>query len=754
MGMQQTLQPDSKKSATGLVLAVATFLCIFLILSRPVSAQSVLESVQFSSKWPETPADILKVADGTLFFAAGNVLILLDAENFNEKGRISLDAPRGIQGIAVNSAAEVVYVACGRAGLMVVDISGASPVLSKTLVEDDEGDPVQATAVDLGSMRALLYVADKFFGMHTIDISTPKDPDYLSGYKEETQYPNEEGDETTRSGGYINICVRETEQHQLAFILDLYLGLRILDISNISNPVEKDQFDMRSSLYFGQLSEVKDLTADESYVYVSDAAYGVAILDYFSDPTEPGKISIAKEGQIKSPGTARGLWFSADDDTLFLADSDAGLLIADMSSPTAAPYDQTEDPVYPESLVNSESYAATGAYAVTENAGMVYLANAENGLAKLQRTGALDYQETGIFFDPPADVTSIVVEEGYAYALDNDNEAEGLRIIDIADTETGSLSLSGFVVTLGNASAVAVHEAFAWVADASAGVACIDITDPESPELLENQSFDYPADARDIKIMEDEGGSIYAFIADPGGTDPGLIIAEAGSQGGLTYIKSFPIDGARAVALSEELNNEGEVAARYALVAGTTGMTVVDVSDPDNPVGIIGDLDTSGNSGQALDVAAKPPYAIVAHGAGGVLLVNLSDPGNPGLIDSFDAEGTAVALFIQQSYVHTAVGERGLLVLGISDTEPASLDAIDIDPDEDEDSPYYNTPGMAMDVAVAGEDNNRYTYIADFHGGFRALLQSDRIGGGINEQPFDESSDDTGCFIEVLGIGY
>ena len=760
MDMQPISLPDSKGLKVKLSLAVTAIFCFFALLPLNAFGQETIESIQFAPdpSWPDAAPGNLEQANGTLFFASGNVLLLLDATSFTETARISLDAPRGIVDIAVHPAGNILYAACGNNGLKVIDISNeTSPLLLRTIALAPNSEAIRASAVSY--LENHLYMADNSFGLRIYEVSKPAEPSYAGQYEEVSRYTDDEGEEQTSSGGYFNIRTRSVNGTKLAFILDRYLGLRILDVSNVDAPVELDTFDMRSSTYFGQISEVVDLAADDRYVYVSDAAYGVAIIDYFGDPANPETVTIPEEeekkvveDQIKAAGSPAGIWLSDSEENLFLADGNAGLLVAEVSDPTIDDFDQDNDPEYPANLVKTESYAVTGAYAVLADGSNVFLANAQNGLARLESDGtALGYEETAApsTFDPPADATALIADKDYAYVLDNGGAAEGLRIIELEDEDTGRSRLAGFVETPGDASSVAVHESFAWIADGTGGVVCVDISDPDAPARLDAQSFDYPDNARDIEMLEDDNGTLYAFIADSGGADPGLIIAEAGSQGGLTYTNAVSITGARAVTVYERQTRTGETEERYALVANTAGLTVVDVTDPTAPVEK-GFLDTSANSGEALDVAHKSTFAVVANGPAGVLLVDFSDPDNPEQIDAFAAEGTAEAVFVQQSYIHTAVGSRGFLLLGISDTEPARITPIDIDPDEARESPYYNTPGYATDVAVAGDDEKRYTYIADTHGGFLAFLHSDQIAGGINEQPFEESTDNTGCFIRTL----
>ena len=58
--------------------------------------------------------------------------------------------------------------------------------------------------------------------------------------------------------------------------------MRIFDVSTDSEPKELDRYDMRASLYWGQLSEVVDLAVDNKYVYISDSTHGITVLDIFS----------------------------------------------------------------------------------------------------------------------------------------------------------------------------------------------------------------------------------------------------------------------------------------------------------------------------------------------------------------------------------------------------------------------------------------------------------------------------------------
>jgi hypothetical protein len=68
------------------------------------------------------------------------------------------------------------------------------------------------------------------------------------------------------------------------------------------------------------------------------------------------------------------------------------------------------------------------------------------------------------------------------------------------------------------------------------------------------------------------------------------------------------------------------------------GLQVIDVSDPANPQRV-GGYDTSG---EAQGVAVSGHYAYVADGyAGGLQVIDVSDPANPQRVGGYDTSGEA-----------------------------------------------------------------------------------------------------------------
>ncbi|MCF8028876.1 MAG: hypothetical protein K9K81_10970 [Desulfobacteraceae bacterium] len=733
-----------KSTVQKLGVCLAVLVCLILTLPQSGFSIDVLKTLRFEDRWPDASVGNLDYNAGRneLYFASGNFLAVLGPD-LSQISRIRVDAARGITGIAADpeDGRPYVYAACGPQGIAVINVSTGQVVatLADADGSDTEEDPVHASAVSYNRDTRRLYVADVYYGLRCFDMATPSALDATSQI---WRYAQHSSYDDSISGGHINVVYKTVGARKLAFVLDQYYGLRIFDVDTDTAPDNPlASFDMRSRFYWGQYSEVVDVAVAGSsrHAFVSDLTYGVTILD-FSGALSDSTPEISNVGQIETPGTASGLELSDDNNTLFAADGNSGMLTTDVSDPEAALNDSDTNSLdFPAGLVQSQAYSATGAYAVFAGSGNIYLASGADGLARLDA----GYTRTGSY-DPPSDTTSLYADAGYAYILDNDGAAEGLRIVNLAGEETGHAELTGFVSTPGSASAVAVHDAFAYVADGGQGVAEIDISDKASP-IRDFTPLNSAGDARDIKIWSGDG-SATAYIAD---SSLGLVIADIADTGQLNEIERYNVT-CSAVDIYESTVN-GEIR-RYAVITAGSNLTVVNVTDPAAPF----EAGTYGSLTDARDVAVTSlygsRYAVVADGSAGIRLIDISDPGSISQTAIFDTEGTAVAVSLYEAYIHAALGTRGVAVIGISDTEPVSLTPIDTDAD-DTVNPYYTTPGNASDLFISKRGNKRYTYVADDYGGFLSLVHDDVLSSGINEQPFTESPDDTNkieCFISSL----
>lgn len=690
-------------------------LTLILFIAIPSMGDETLKDISFENGWPEVPrSNLASDKDGNiLFYSVGDTLVILDGAGLTENARILLNTKKGITGIAYDSSSKMVYASCGSGGFQVIDVADTmAPKIMGELRKDHKSSNIYGSAVDYLDNRA--YLADFFFGLRIIDVSNPSNPNQ-SGYHEEfSEYADESN---SFSGGHVNVKAVVLNDTKYAFVLDYYYGLRVFDVTVDTQPILVDRFDMRTSQYYGQVSLVKDLAIDANHVYISDTTYGLTTLSIFSDSANPLTVNLDKVGQIETPGAASGI--SLNNNMVYVADGLNGLFAVDVLDRT--------DPVH------AGTYETSGVYGVHAPGGKIFVADTTDGLASVEETGAFVYSKTG-FYDPPCDADAVFVEGSYAYVLDDGGAKDGLHIIDLASE--GEYQLVGQVSTPGEANALHVMDSHAYIADGSAGISVLDVSDKSAPVFLYGFKGESSlASVSDITMVV-KNEEKFVFYTD---SNQGLFTAGVDDQDSLYHKGSIFLNNAGAVALFAPPGNSGEVKL-YALVVNGTGLVVIDVTDPIAP-SQVSSFDTPGN---ALDIGVKDEFAVVADGEGGVVLIDLSDPIKPKTVATYATEGRAEAISIHQSYIHTAVGTNGLRVLGIADTAPVTLSLI----------AYNDTPGYASCVFVAGDDTARLTYLGDSRGGLLSFLHSDSYSDGIDEKPFTTTSHDSGwdrlCFISTL----
>ncbi|MCO6452869.1 MAG: hypothetical protein J5I90_18950 [Caldilineales bacterium] len=220
-----------------------------------------------------------------------------------------------------------------------------------------------------------------------------------------------------------------------------------------------------------------------------------------------------------------------------------------------------------------------------------------------------------------------------------------------------------------------------------------------------------PASAAAMEIAGQFGGAVYdaaatedyAFI----GVGPRLLVLDVSAPGqprkvGQTKIMAGVV---RSVALVDKHIYVG---------AGAGGLHIVDVSDPAQPV-IVGIHETGGYvedvavQGNLVYVASSPVWDGSQWTGDSLQIVDTADPAAPKLLATYETPGWEFGVAAAQSSVYVADGDGGLRVLDASDpAKPVEVGA-------------YDTPGVAMAVAVEGT----MAYVADFTEGLRVVDVSD-----------------------------
>ena len=220
----------------------------------------------------------------------------------------------------------------------------------------------------------------------------------------------------------------------------------------------------------------------------------------------------------------------------------------------------------------------------------------------------------------------------------------------------------------------------AYVADGSAGLQILDVSNPGNVTRL--GGYDTSGDALDVQVV----GTV-AYVADYGA---GLQILDVSNPAKVTRLGGFDTSGyASAV----------QVVGTVAYVAdGQAGLQILDVSNPAN-VTRLGGYD----SGYAQAVQVLGTVAYVADYSAGLRILDVSNPANVTRLGGYHTEtgGYPLAFHVVGTVAYVAGGYLGLLILDVSN--PANVRRLG----------GCDTSGSACGVQVAGN----YAYVADGAGG-------------------------------------
>jgi len=213
---------------------------------------------------------------------------------------------------------------------------------------------------------------------------------------------------------------------------------------------------------------------------------------------------------------------------------------------------------------------------------------------------------------------------------------------------------------------------YAYVADSSAGLRIIDITDPETPSIV--GTYNTPGSARGVFVLGN-----YAYVADLSG----LIILNISDPTNPIFVGYYDTPGDCYSVF---------VVGNYAYCGSSYNLKIVNISNPASPA-LVG---TCLLPNYVRGVFVLGNYAYVADYSAGLKIVNISNPASPTLVGTYYIPGACWDVYVVGNYAYVAYGVAGLLILNISDpTNPILVGTCDL----------YNSRG----VFVVGD----YAYVAD-----------------------------------------
>ncbi len=320
------------------------------------------------------------------------------------------------------------YLAAGEVGLVVVNASNpASPSVLMTL--DTSG-----TANDVVVAGNYAYIADGANGLVIRDITTATGASATaatSGYAWGVDY----------AGNY-------------AYLASGDAGLEVFDVSNPASPTLVASLGPAGGLAGSSHSVV--VAGD--FAYVSAGGHGVTVVD-ITDPENPSVISTC--GTPSTPGPSD---LTVSSGYAYVADAEAGLVIVDVMQPFSE-LAKCESPAYGEKLDVVEQ---------SSGAGLAYVAG---GIAGLQIIQVSDAEEA----DDPA--------------LIRTNRSLGnVTDFDVALSATGQASLG-------------------YVTDASGHMTVMNLTNPTNPFAVTGGELDTPGSALGADAFT-INGSNFCLVAD------------------------------------------------------------------------------------------------------------------------------------------------------------------------------------------------------------------------------------------------
>jgi hypothetical protein len=243
---------------------------------------------------------------------------------------------------------------------------------------------------------------------------------------------------------------------------------------------------------------------------------------------------------------------------------------------------------------------------------------------------------------PMMDIAERIEREGsYVYLVDTFG---GLAIVDIS-TPTSPVEIGRFATPGTRVSDVVVRNGTAYLTSADSTLLVVDVSAPQQPSIL--GVYDSPMPYPTNSGLDVDGD--FAYVADSSGlriidvSDP-----TAPDEVGFYHFRGPP----------------WQVAVRgdYAYVANRSGLEVVDISAPLDPVqvGYHWTID------KAHDVATQGGLALIAGAFAGVHFFDVSDPQSPVELAIYDTPGHAWGVAISDTLAFVA-DDDSLLILNAAD---------------------------------------------------------------------------------------
>ncbi len=283
------------------------------------------------------------------------------------------------------------------------------------------------------------------------------------------------------------------------YLADYYVGMEIVQVTTPSSPVEIGEYRIDNN------SRINDTYVVGNEAYVASHSDGLHAVDV-TDKSAP-----VVDGNHATDEPSKRVCVASN--TAFIANDDTTLITVNVTNPA--------------SMTRLGAVDTTGtAYCIYVDGNYAYTGYAGPGMMIYDVTTPASPSPVGSYTSSDA-VYDIVVDGSYAYIA---NYGAGLRVINVSTP--ASPTESGYYDTY-QANGVDKSGLFAYVADYTEGLKIISVNNPASPALI--STYDTDGYARDVKISGN-----YAFVADD---ENGVLAIDISNQASPTLVAHYNTPG-------------------------------------------------------------------------------------------------------------------------------------------------------------------------------------------------------------------
>jgi len=550
-------------------------------------------------------------------------LSLTDAKQFQSIAKLQ-NPPKSI-----HIADDVAYVADGKAGLALYDVS--DPRQLRWLGSHNKFDSIDN--VFISNQRA--FVLDHGLRLATLNLNNRHLPITGSFYKPTTAISNfivqddqaflatrnsvdqivfpvashtQISNEGINQGGSRRAFI----ENNIAYVADWFSGLHLYDIS--------DPTHIRHLSNYHTPGSSKGVVVENGYAYVGDDDHGLQIVDV-SNPKQPKKVS-----SIMTTGLAYTL--KKQGNLIFLADHRGGFYIIDVA-----------DVKNPRMVSNYDTPGKSWAIDVVGNT--AYVADDTTGLLVFDVSNTKQPRLIGQF-NPQGAAEDVVVKDHLAYVSFFD---KGFYILDVSNP--AQIRVVAQLPIPGNARSVDIQGNYAYIAGWESGLNIVDISNISAPTIVGR--YDTKGSAWGANIDKH-----FAFVWDWWG---GILAIDIKNP-------QRPQLAGRYHARGQILNLRQKK--KYIYTAnGEGGVQVFDINNALNPIWTTG-IDFPG---RVVDIwpSEKTPFAFAANAEHGLQVLDITNPFYISSAVQYDTGGNATLVREYHNMVFVANKPSGLVVFDATD---------------------------------------------------------------------------------------